>query len=137
MSTSTIKIAKFDAARRQLRTAIALWFHDGDPVSVRTLAYAAYQIIHTISKKRDPSRRDLLFDSTLIKDEYRREWNDGLRAHANFFKHADRDGDAVIDFDPAFSEMFFFWADVNFAASRQATRNQSLCGGGRSTSPSI
>jgi hypothetical protein len=33
--------------------------------------------------------------------------------------------------------MFFFWADVNFAASRQATRNQSLCGGGRSTSPSI
>ncbi|MGI8569030.1 MAG: hypothetical protein ACR2KT_08130 [Methylocella sp.] len=70
-----VRIGKLDAARRQLRTAITLWFNDGDPVSVHTLAYAAYEVIHAISEKRDPTRRDLLFDSRLIKDEFRGEWN--------------------------------------------------------------
>jgi hypothetical protein len=107
MDGSTIRIGKVDAARRQLRTAITLWFNDGDPVSVHTLAFAAYEVIHAISEKRDPYRRDLLFDSFNIKDEYRREWNAHIRSNANFFKHADRDGEAVIDFKPSISELFF------------------------------
>jgi hypothetical protein len=110
MSGSTIRVGKLDAARRQLRTAITLWFNDGDPVSVHTLAFAAYEIIHAISEKRDPSRRDLLFDSLIIKDEYRRDWNAHVRRHANFFKHADRDGDSVIEFNPSFSELFILYA---------------------------
>jgi hypothetical protein len=107
---SIIKIGKFEAARRQLRTAIRLWFNDGDPVSIHTLAFAAYEIIHAISEKRDPFRRDLLFDTVLIKDEYRQDWNRHVRKHANFFKHADRDGDSVIEFNPDFSEWFIFFA---------------------------
>jgi hypothetical protein len=109
-TNSTIRIGKLDAARRQLRTAITLWFNGGDPVSVHTLAYAAYEIIHTISKKRDPNRRDLLFDSLLIKDEYRTEYNALVRRHANFFKHADKEGDAIIEFNPELSELFILFA---------------------------
>jgi hypothetical protein len=101
-------INKLDAARRQLQTAITLWFTDGDPVSTHALAFAAYEIIHTVSKKRD--RRDLLFDSDLIKDEYRSEFNKALKRHANFFKHADRDADSVIEFDPTLSEWFVLFA---------------------------
>jgi hypothetical protein len=67
--TGDLKIGKLDAARRQLKTAIALWFTGGDPVAVHALAFAAYEIIHTISKKRDPKRGELLFDATLIKRE--------------------------------------------------------------------
>jgi hypothetical protein len=105
-----LTIGKLDAARRQLRTAITLWFNDGDPVAVHTLASAAYEIIHAVSLKRNPGRRDLLWDSLVIKDEYRKEANALLRSPANFFKHADRDGDSVISFNPKVSESFFMFS---------------------------
>jgi hypothetical protein len=53
-----LRIGKLDAARRQLQTAIALWFDERDPVAIHTLSVAAYEIVHTISKQRDPHRRD-------------------------------------------------------------------------------
>ncbi len=109
-TAKVIKISKLDAARRQLQTAITLWFNDGDPVSTHTLAFAAYEIVHTISKKRDPNRRDLVFDSLVIKDEYRKEYNIWVKRHANFFKHGDRDGEAVIEFQPLLSEQFILFA---------------------------
>ena len=34
---ATIVVTKLDAARRQLRTAIRLWFQEADPVSIHTL----------------------------------------------------------------------------------------------------
>ena len=89
----TITISKLDAARRQLRTAMTLWFGEGDPVSIHTLANAAYEVIHVISKKRNKYRHDLLFDSDLIKDEYRGEFNKLIKKPGNFFKHAKDDFD--------------------------------------------
>jgi hypothetical protein len=38
-------------------------------VSIHTPAYAAYEIIHAVSKRMNPNRRDLLFDTALVKDE--------------------------------------------------------------------
>lgn len=105
-----IMISKLDAARRQLATAITLWFEDRDPVSIHTLVYAAYEIIHAVSKQRNPNRRDLLFDSLLIKDEHRVEYVKFVKEHANFFKHALNDGNAVIEFRPVLSQMFFLMA---------------------------
>jgi hypothetical protein len=105
-----IRISKLEAGRRQLRTAIMLWFNDGDPVAVHSLAFAAYEILHDISKKRDPKRVDLIFDSVMIEEERRAEWNRVLRKDANFFKHADRDGDSVIEFTPQTSEIFMLFA---------------------------
>jgi hypothetical protein len=45
MDSRKIKISKLDAARRQLDTAIRLYFMEGDPVSVHTLAAAAFEIL--------------------------------------------------------------------------------------------
>lgn len=112
MSDLTLKIGKLEAARRQLRTAITLWFNESDPVSVHTLAFAAYEIYHAISEKRNPRRRDLIFDLLHIRDEYRRDWNSHVRRSANFFKHADRDGDAVLDFNLKSSEFFILFAII-------------------------
>ncbi|HTS41262.1 MAG TPA: hypothetical protein VMH84_12060 [Xanthobacteraceae bacterium] len=100
MTSKILKLTKFDVARSQLKTAIELWFHEGDPVSIHALASAAYEIIHVISKKRNPNRRDLIFDSIVIKDEYRKEANIRFKKHANFFKHALNDHDATIGFNP-------------------------------------
>jgi hypothetical protein len=97
-------IGKLDAARRELESAIRLWFESGDPVTIHTLACAAHEVIHTISLKRNPSRRRLLLDAGLA--------NDVLRKPANFFKHADRDGDSVITFDSADSDPFILYSTI-------------------------
>jgi hypothetical protein len=116
-------VGKLDAARRQLHTAIREWFCGGDPVVVHTLACAAYEIIHALSLQRHPNRRDLLFDSDIIKDEYRKDWKDLLRKPANFFKHADRDGDSVIEFSPKQSDGFIMFSvlGVSFCGERNST----------------
>ena len=82
------EITKIDAARRQLRTAIELWFADGDPISIHTLAAAAYQIIHDLNRRNKGP--DLLLDSKYIKDEKRREFVSLVKSTSNFMKHADR-----------------------------------------------
>lgn len=104
----TIRVTRLDAARRQLATAIELWFADGDPVSVHTLVCAAHQVIHDLNRKE--KGRPLLFDAQEFKQERRKEVIEQFKRHQNFFKHADlRRGDATaqIDFDPTLSEVFF------------------------------
>src|SRR6266516_1903612 len=132
-----LTISKLDAARRQLQTAITLWFSEGDPVSIHTLAFAAYEVIHWISKRRNPHRRDLLLDSDHIKEEYRKDWNVFIRKHANFFKHSDRDGDATIEFRPILSDLFIMmaitgWIFVENDAMKKKSHSST---GFRSTNP--
>ena len=79
---------------------------------IQTLAFAAYEIFHAISEHRNPCRRDLIFDTFLIKDEFRGDWNKLVRRDANFFKHGDRDPEATLNFDPEFSEWFILYASV-------------------------
>jgi len=107
---TVLKVSKLDAGRRQLRTAITLWFTDGDPVSVHALAFAAYEIFHFVSKKRDPYRRYLLLDTDWIKDEFRRDWEKLIKKNVNFFKHADRDPDDIAELDVDMNEFFIAYA---------------------------
>ena len=101
-------VTKLDAARKQLRVAISLWFQDGDGISIHTLAGAAHQIITDINRNR--GGKGILFDSPIFKDEYRKQAIARLRKEINFFKHADEDPDGVIDFAPKMSEMFIMGA---------------------------
>jgi hypothetical protein len=98
-------IPKIEAARRQLDTAIELWFMEKDEVSVHTLAYAAYQIIHDINAHRRTAHEGL-FETAMIKDEHRADWNKLVRKPANFFKHADNDPDGTVEFTPVSNLMF-------------------------------
>jgi hypothetical protein len=121
-----ITLTKLDAAKRQLRTAIRLWFEDGDPVSIHALAYAAYEIAHVVSKKRNPARRDLIFDSLTVKDKHRAEFNISIKKHANFFKHAKRDWDKSIDFEPILSLLFMMGAGAGLRnAGERASDEES------------
>ncbi len=102
-----IILGKLEAASRQLSTAIELWFRDADPVSIHILACSAYQIVHDINSRR--GGRDLLYDSLVIKDEYRREWIDRIKRAYNFFKHADKDPTASVEFDPTNNVFFIMY----------------------------
>jgi hypothetical protein len=116
---TSITVTKLEAAQRQLRTAIRLWFADADPVSVHTLGYAAYEIIHAVSKRLNPNRRDLLFDSLSIKEEYRGEIAMLLKKHANFFKHANKAGEDVIEFHPVTSHLFLLFSIIGLEVCGQ------------------
>lgn len=108
---ATIAITKLDAARRQLRSAIELWFSDADFVAIHTLSAAAYQIIHDLNRRNKGP--DLLLDTKFIKDEYRSEYVNEIKNASNFFKHADRGKMGLaklFDFNPKSNEYFIFFA---------------------------
>ena len=93
-----IQISKLDAARAQLETAIQLYFTNENEVAVHTLATAAHQVFHDVSKKRGgpPSIRGFQF----VRPGFEKEWRQTVTAEQNFFKHADRDPDEVLEFMP-------------------------------------
>src|SRR5438045_7911123 len=46
------RITKLEAAVRQLRAAILLYFSNGDEVAIHTLAFAAHEILRQLAKAR-------------------------------------------------------------------------------------
>jgi len=106
-----IKISKLDAARRQILTAIRLYFNYGDIVSIHTLASAAFKITQNIcdtSSDLSDSLTDWIGDR--IKPEYKKIFWSKLHETGNFFKHADNDPDAVHAFYPVATEHMLFHA---------------------------
>jgi hypothetical protein len=104
-----LQLTKLDVAQRQLHTALTLWFADGDSVSIHTLAFAAYEIVHAISKKLNPQRQGLIFDSRIITPEARKSWNRLIKRPAAFFKHANNDPNDTLEFRPEMSELFIIF----------------------------
>ncbi len=106
-----IKVSKLDAARRQLETAIKLYFVFGDPISIHTLSAAAYNVIRDLNTKKDGDPL-LMKDELLnyIKEGHEHEVRNLINAAENFFKHADRDHDGVLDFNPDQSEFLILEA---------------------------
>lgn len=101
-------ITKLEAAERQLREAIRLWFTDGDPIAVHSLACSAHQIIHDLNTKH--GWRDLIYDSLIIKDEFRDEWAHVIKAPYNFLKHADRNAVGSIELHTEVTDLFILFS---------------------------
>lgn len=93
-----ITVNKMDAARRQLRTALELWFAGGDPVSIHTLIAAARRLIDDRAEHRKLPRYEENELARLLS--VTPEQAHGLFTDAaNYFKHADRDADVEATFD--------------------------------------
>jgi hypothetical protein len=106
-----LPITKFDAAKRQLETAIRLWFYSGDPVSIHTLVAAAHQVLHDLNKKHGgrPSMRDA---KAYIKPAAQERYFKTITEAENFFKHADRDPEATHLFKPEGTPFFLMDAVI-------------------------
>jgi hypothetical protein len=102
MSTSSLRLTKFDAAERQLNQAIRLFFSGGDEVSVHTLAEASAQVLYD-TRTQHGGGSSLIRDSDWIRPEHRKEWLSYAHRSRNFFKHADRDGSDVHEFKDVFN----------------------------------
>jgi hypothetical protein len=108
-------INKIDAARRQIETAITLFFYEMDIISIHTLASAAYTIIFDVAKKNDASVttcRDMELAS--VKEEYKKFYVKKMKEAENFFKHADKDPHGVLAFNQNQTEFILWDAVLDF-----------------------
>jgi hypothetical protein len=95
-----LTVSKRSAVVRQLETAIKLWFTEGDPVAIHTLAVAANDCLHAMGKAMDkPSaiRSWINSQSKAFQD----------RAHEaqNFFKHGSKKLAGRIRYSPLFGDV--------------------------------
>ena len=105
-----IRWTKLGAAKSQLRTAIRLWFADGDQASIHTLASASHEIIHTLFKAR--GLKQLLFDIEIIPKDERQKWGSHIRKSANFLKHARHEIDGEFNFAPSINDTILLVCSV-------------------------
>jgi hypothetical protein len=106
MNKKVDKISKLDAARRQLREAICLFFERRDIIAVHTLSAAALQILHDLAKARGD--KSFVKDNPMIRPEYKKEVLRKINEAENFFKHADSDPDKILEFRPEVTCFFLF-----------------------------
>lgn len=100
-----MKLTKIDVVRRQLETAVMLYFNDGDPVSIHTLVAACNEMLSALNKRKGPELL-ALHEGLTDKPELKKKIREALLGAKNFFKHADRDTDEIFDFNPSQNE---FW----------------------------
>ncbi|MFH1389825.1 MAG: hypothetical protein ABIH56_03800 [Candidatus Margulisiibacteriota bacterium] len=99
-------ISKLDAAKRQLESAITMFFHFSDVVAIHTLTAAAHQILMDLGKKQGV--KSLLKNTEYIKEEKINEFKKIISEAENFFKHADMDPKKVIKFNPKQTEALLY-----------------------------
>jgi hypothetical protein len=110
-----LKIGKLDAARRQLLTAIRIYFANGEPVSIHTLAAAAFEILDDLDNHGP--KTGTLFDhmEKYIKPEHLGTFQKLLYRPQNFFKHANRDPERILEFYPTHAEGILWAASEKYA----------------------
>jgi hypothetical protein len=103
-----VTITKLDAARRQIETAVLLYFNKRDALSIHTLAAAAQGILTVLIERA--GKTTPLQDSiaAAVPAELKDRVHQALRGPQNFLKHADRDPDGELQFSPELTEAILF-----------------------------
>jgi hypothetical protein len=99
-------ITKIEAAERQLDAAIRLFFANDDWIAVHTLAAASGRILRDLAEQRGSSAWERM-NEHIVPEKRNYVWGQFNKAAANFFKHADRDPDALLEgIDPIVNDHF-------------------------------
>jgi hypothetical protein len=116
MEENKIQVTKLESARRQLETAIKLFFAGGDFVSIHALSYAAYGITRDLC---DHSNNPTFFDRW-IGDRFDKTRRDDffkqVSEAAGFFKHADREPTKILEYTLNQYELFLIIAVFQYEA---------------------
>jgi hypothetical protein len=111
MSNAT-KVTKLQAAHMQLNAAIRLHLSDFDALAVHTLAGAASTLFsdliaqHDLAKSMDQWAQEA---NAIDAKTYFRI----MRKAQNFLKHAGKDPEEALEFDPIETEHLMFFATIN------------------------
>lgn len=108
-----IKVSKQEAAKRQINTAIKCFFNDEDILSIHTLACAGLGIIEDLArKKHQPTSFSAIID--LVIPERRREIENLFKKPQNFLKHADRDPDDILEYNPDLIDVYILLSCLSY-----------------------
>ena len=103
-------VTKLEAAERQLRVAIRMFFERKDMLAVHTLASASLQILDDLAVKRGISKR-MYGEMYKLPPEERKMMVTSFREAQGFLKHADKDPpEKVLKFRPEMTKFFLFEA---------------------------
>jgi hypothetical protein len=100
-------LTKLEVAKQQLQAGIWSLFHEQGAVAVHTVVAAAYQILDDLAYQQGLTTAR---HSPYIREGKQQRWCMALNHAQNFFKHADRDPDAILDFNPELSHVFLVHA---------------------------
>ncbi|MRR16119.1 MAG: hypothetical protein EG826_06655 [Deltaproteobacteria bacterium] len=101
-----IIVDKLDAARRQLESAIEMFFEDGDVVSLHTLISAAHGVVYDLASKH--GIEGSIKDSPLVSAENKAAFIQAIHLPQNFFKHAKTDSGNKLVFRYQVSPFYLF-----------------------------
>lgn len=119
------EVSKTDAACRQLREAIVLFFERRDLVAVHTLAAAALQVLSDIGKATGAT--SMLKQGHYIREDKKKVWFELLNEAQNFFKHADKDPEGVLEFKPSSTPFYIIDAVLLESQIRKQLSPASNC----------
>ena len=106
--TAPFTLTKLEAAQRHLQFAIQQFFADGDIVSIHTLAHATFQVTNDLLEVE--SQPTIISEiKSQIKDSAHKSVVDAMNSPANFLKHADRDPERKLDFNPLLIHSLLFF----------------------------
>jgi hypothetical protein len=103
-----METTKLEAAEAQLVTAIKLFFQDEDDVAIHTLTRASHEILDTLCAKKNLTRGVIYQGLENIRPELHKKIIDKVNEAKNYFKHADRDTEETLSWNPKLSE-YFIW----------------------------
>jgi hypothetical protein len=106
-------ISKMDAARRQLETAIRLYFNAGDPVSIHTLGVAAHTLLTGLTSGIDVP---LELEDFPMTGGLKARFQAVIAGSRDVVGNSPGDADHLFDFDPALAPFFIFDAISNYQA---------------------
>ena len=114
-STDSIQLTKLEAARKQINTAIRMYFMEMDAVSTHAVLAGGLQIISDLAAKKGQRVGFEEFLAPIIEDR-RNEFVLILREPQNFLKHADREGDetAIYEYRVGALDMYLYMAAQSY-----------------------
>jgi len=99
-----LRLDKLEAARRQIESAIWLWFVDADMVSVHTLTAAAHRLLLDMAEAWEVTA--FPFTAAYIPSRTGKGTKTSAPDAATFFKHAKKDVTYVLS--EAWTELYLF-----------------------------
>lgn len=125
MDSKIEKINKIDVATRLTNQAISMFFHKEDVISIHIIVSAANEILTKLMEKRNIFSV-LGCNSICINEKFRKEWIRGRKSKYNFFKHADKDANEEIEFNPKVNWIYIlenidFMELLNIPMSKEMT----------------
>jgi hypothetical protein len=115
-------VTKLDAATRQLQEAIRLYFQDGEPLAVHTVAGAAHGILRDLLGRRDGPLSGRARAGTVQLDHSAFVTKMVGKAK-NFLKHAEHDPESVLSFNTDWTDFLLYDAiAMHISLAHELTR---------------